>query len=67
MTIWIEWTDSEHGNLRLQSERIDKWLEINPVYRERFIYWLNRFNGEFHVWEEVELWAYWKMEGEATQ
>ena len=67
MTTWIEWTDNEHGNLGLQSERIDRWLKDNPDYRERFKYWLHQFKGEFHVWAEVELWAYWRMKGEATQ
>ena len=72
MTTWIEWTDEEYGNLGLQSIRIHNWLWIQeirhsrPDYRERFKYWLHQWpdEKEFHVWAEVELWAYLKMKKE---
>ena len=67
MTTWIEWTDEEYGHLGRQSERINRWLRDNPDYLERFKYWLNRFEPrEFYLWEEVELWAYYRLKKEAT-
>lgn len=69
MTTWIEWTDEECGHLGLQSERIDRWLRDNPDYLERFKYWLHQWpdEKEFHVWQEVEVWAYYRLHKEATE
>lgn len=68
MTTWIEWTDEECTHVGLQSLRIWRWLQDNPDYKERFKYWLKQFEPrEFHFWEEVEVWAYYRLHKEATE